>query len=74
MVRKRVLQAGLNTEASCHTFRATGIMAYLKSGGTLENAQAITVHESPWTTKVPDRTQDASTLDEAEKIQIRELS
>jgi hypothetical protein len=49
-------------------------MAYLKSGGTLENAQAITVHESPWTTKVPDRTQDASTLDEAEKIQIRELS
>ena len=74
IIQKRVPQTGLNAEPSCHSFRATGITAYLKSGGTLENAQAITVHESPWTTKVPDRTQDASTLDEAEKIQIRELS
>jgi len=70
MIRKRALQAGLNAEASCHTFRATGITAYLKSGGTLENAQAIAAHESPRTTKLYDRTQDAITLDEVEKIQI----
>jgi integrase len=59
MIRKRALQAGLNAEASCHTFSATGITAYLKSGGTLENAQAIAAHESPRTTKIYDRTQDA---------------
>ena len=70
MIRKRALQAGLNAEASCHTFRATGITAYLKSGGTLENAQAIAAHESPRTTKLYDRTQDSITLDEVEKIQI----
>ena len=28
-------------EANCHTFRATGITAYLLNGGTLERAQAI---------------------------------
>jgi integrase/recombinase XerD len=25
----------------CHTFRATGITAYLENDGTLENAQAM---------------------------------
>ena len=70
MIRKRALKAGLNAEASCHTFRATGITAYLKSGGTLENAQAIAAHESPRTTKLYDRTRDEITLDEVEKIQI----
>ena len=32
-----------------HTFRATGIMAYLLNGGTLERAQAIAAQESPRT-------------------------
>ena len=43
---------------NCHTFRATGITAYLEDGGTIENAQAIAAHESPRTTKLYDRTGD----------------
>jgi hypothetical protein len=35
-----------------HTFRATGITAYLLNGGSIEGAQAIAAHESPRTTKV----------------------
>ena len=33
----------------CHTFRATGITAYLDNGGKIESAQAIAAHESPRT-------------------------
>ena len=51
-------------------FRATGITAYLEAGGTLENAQAMTAHESPRTTKLYDRTGDEITLDEVERITI----
>ena len=54
----------------CHTFRATGITAYLENGGTIENAQAIAAHESPRTTKLYDRTSDEITLDEVERIAI----
>lgn len=35
-----------------HTFRATGITAYLSNGGTLEHAQSMAAHESPRTTKL----------------------
>jgi integrase len=52
----------------CHTFRATGITAYLEGGGTLENAQAMAAHESPCTTKLYDRTGDEITLDEVERM------
>ena len=33
--------AGIPTKIGNHTFRATGITAYLKNGGTLENAAAM---------------------------------
>ncbi len=70
MVKRRAAAAGLPTEISCHSFRATGITAYLEAGGTLENAQAIAAHESPRTTRLYDRTSDAISLDEIERIQI----
>ena len=54
----------------CHTFRATGITAYLEAGGTLENPQGMAAHESPRTTKLYDRTGDEITLDEVERITI----
>ena len=63
-------EAGLSARVCCHTFRATGITAYLENGGTLEHAQAIAAHESPRTTKLYDRTSDQITLDEVERIQI----
>jgi site-specific recombinase XerD len=70
MVKRRARQAGLLTRVSCHTFRATGITAYLQGGGLLEHAQRIAAHESVRTTKLYDRTADAISLDEIEKIQI----
>ncbi len=70
MIKRRALAAGLPYSTCCHTFRATGITAYLENGGTIENAQAIAAHESPRTTKLYDRTSDEITLDEIEKIII----
>ena len=70
MIKRRALTAGLPSSTCCHTFRATGITAYLENGGTIENAQAIAAHESPRTTKLYDRTSDEITLDEVERIAI----
>ena len=70
MVKRRAEDAGLPDSTCCHTFRATGITAYLENGGTIENAQAIAAHESPRTTKLYDRTSDEVTLDEIERILI----
>ena len=64
------IELGLAVKIGCHTFRATGITAYLEAGGTLENAQAMAAHESLRTTKLYDRTSDAITLDEVERITI----
>jgi site-specific recombinase XerD len=70
MIKRRVRDAGLPDRICCHTFRATGITAYLLNGGTLEHAQRIAAHESPRTTKLYDRTSDEITLDEIERILI----
>ena len=70
MLQRRARAAGIPTAVCNHTFRATGITAYLDNGGSLENAQAMAAHESPRTTKLYDRTDDQITLDEVEKIGI----
>lgn len=70
MIQRRADAAKLKTRIGCHSFRATGITAYLDNGGTLENAQLMAAHESPRTTKLYDRTSDEITLDEVERIQI----
>jgi site-specific recombinase XerD len=65
MVRKRALAAGIMAPIGNHSFRATGITAYLANGGALEHAQAMAAHESPRTTKLYDRTKERLTQDEA---------
>jgi site-specific recombinase XerD len=70
MIQRRAAELGTRVRIGCHTFRATGITAYLEAGGTLENAQAMAAHESPRTTKLYDRTGDEITLDEVERITI----
>jgi integrase/recombinase XerD len=70
MIQRRARAAGLKTRIGNHTFRATGITAYLKNKGTLETAQYIANHESPRTTKLYDRRQDEISLDEVERIAI----
>lgn len=70
MIRRRAKDAGIKTLIGNHTFRATGITAYLQNGGTLEHAQQIAAHESPRTTKLYDRRADQVNLDEIERIAI----
>ena len=70
MIKRRASAAGLPPSTCCHTFRATGITAYLSNGGTLEDAQQIAGHASPKTTKLYDRTADTVTVDEIERIVI----
>lgn len=36
MIRRRAIAAGIAEAIGCHTFRATGITAYLANGGALE--------------------------------------
>jgi site-specific recombinase XerD len=70
MVRRRALVAGIGTAIGNHTFRATGITAYLKNGGTLENAAAMANHASTRTTQLYDRRRDDISLDEVERIRL----
>jgi site-specific recombinase XerD len=70
MVTRRALAAGLDTKIGNHTFRATGITAYLKNGGTLENAAAMANHASTRTTQLYDRRHDDISLDEVERIRV----
>ena len=70
MVRRRALAAGIMAPIGNHSFRATGITAYLANGGTLEHAQAMAAHESPRTTKLYDRTKERLTQDEVERIRL----
>ncbi|HEY1876760.1 MAG TPA: tyrosine-type recombinase/integrase [Rhizomicrobium sp.] len=68
MIRRRAASADIAAEICCHTFRATGITAYLSNGGALEHAQEMAAHESPRTTKLYDRTKERLTQDEVERI------
>ena len=70
MVRKRAAAAGIKTKIGNHTFRATGITAYLKNGGTLEQAAHMANHSSTRTTQLYDRRRDEVNLDEVEKIGV----
>lgn len=70
MIRRRAEAAGIATKIGNHTFRATGITAYLKNGGTLEKAAAIANHASTRTTQLYDRRRDEFTLDEVERVGI----
>ena len=70
MVRRRALAAGIDTKIGNHTFRATGITAYLKNGGTLENAAAMANHASTRTTQLYDRRHADISLDDVERIHL----
>jgi site-specific recombinase XerD len=70
MIRRRARAAGIETKLGNHSFRATGITAYLKNGGTLEKAAAMANHASTRTTQLYDRRRDEVSLDEVERIVI----
>jgi integrase/recombinase XerD len=70
MIQRRAKVAGVKTRIGCHTFRATGITAYLKNRARSNTPSQIANHESPRTTKLYDRRQEEISLDEVEKILI----
>lgn len=70
MIRRRAAAAGIMAPIGNHSFRATGITAYLENGGALEHAQAMAAHESPRTTKLYDRTRERLTQAEVERIRL----
>ena len=70
MMRRRAVAVGIHAPIGNHTFRATGITAYLANGGALEHAQEMAAHESPRTTKLYDRTKERLTQDEVERIRL----
>jgi len=71
MIRRRAEDAGARTKTCCHSFRATGITEYLRNGGKLEVAQQMANYESARTTSLYDRRNDQVSLDEVERILIR---
>ncbi len=70
MIRRRAADAGIETKIGNHTFRATGITAYLQNGGRLEVAQQMAAHESSRTTGLYDRRGDEVDIEEVERIGI----
>ena len=47
VARRRALAAAIDTKIGKHGLRTTGVTAYLKNGGTLENAAAMANHTRP---------------------------
>lgn len=70
MIHRRAAAIGICTPIGNHSFRATGITAYLSNGGALEHAQEMAAHESPRTTKLYDRTKERVTQDEVERVRL----
>jgi site-specific recombinase XerD len=70
MIGRRPAAAGIATKLGNHSFRATGITAYLKNGGTLEKAAQMANHASTRTTQLYDRRREELSLDEVERIRV----
>ena len=70
MIRRRAAKAGVVEKIGNHSFRGTGITAFLLNEGTLELAQEMANHASPRTTKLYDRRGDRITQDAVERIRI----
>ena len=70
MIQRRAKSGGITMHVGNHTFRATGVTAYLKNGGTLERAAQMANHASTRTTQLYDRRAEEVTLDEVERVVI----
>lgn len=69
-MKRRARQPGISTQVCNHTFRGTGITAYLENDGQLEKAANMAAHSSNRTTQLYDRRDDAVTQAEVERIGI----
>jgi integrase/recombinase XerD len=71
LIQTRSRAVGIKKRIGCHSFRGTGLTAYMNSGGTIEIAQRIAGHAQPTTTKIYDRSHDRVTIAEIEKVSFR---
>jgi len=70
MIHRRAAAVGTMTQLGNHSFRATGITAYLKNGGTLKKAAQMANHAGTRTTQLYDRRREELSLDEVERIRV----
>jgi site-specific recombinase XerD len=70
MIQRRARAAGITSKIGNHTFRATGVTAYLKNGGTLEKAAQMANHASARTTQLYHPRAEEVTHDEVERIVV----
>ena len=70
MIQRRARAGGITTHVGSHSFRATGVTAYLKNRGTLEKAAQMANHAGTRTTQLCDRREEEVTLDEVERILV----
>jgi site-specific recombinase XerD len=70
MANRRAAAAGISTAVCKHTFRGTGITAYLENGGMLERARDMANHASTRTTQLYDKRNDRATLEDVERIRL----
>lgn len=70
MVKRRCRAAGLPSQVCNHSFRATGVTAYLANDGDLKKAARLAAHSSTRTTQLYDRTSDEPDLQEIQRIRI----
>ena len=72
MIKRRANKAGIENPGMCnHSFRGTGITAYLSNPeAKLEHAQTMAGHADPKTTRLYDRRSEVLSLDEVERIGI----
>jgi integrase len=65
MIRRRAAVAGIATKIGNHSFRAAGVTACLKNGGTVTKAAQMANHASTRTTQLYDRRCDELSFDGA---------
>jgi hypothetical protein len=70
IIQRRAKSGGITTQVGNHTFRATGVTAYLRNGGMLEKAALMANHASTRTAQLYDRREEEVTLDEVERVPI----
>jgi site-specific recombinase XerD len=70
MIQRRAKAAGITTKIGNHTFRATGVTAYLNNGGALEKAARMANLASARAAQLYDRRDDEVAPEEVERIRV----
>ena len=70
MIKRRLADAGIEDDASPHSFRAMGLTNYLENGGSLDTAQEIAAHEDIRTTKLYDRRREKVSFEEILRVRF----